>query len=135
DDDAFIYQEGSCSYLNQAAVDRSETLHADKVPDAPNGPVKYCVKYVEREPLSAVADNWRWGRSQHPPLATDLVFATSAEEVLDVDDVRYNFCHRALLLHHHFLKFSIVVGSLDRVLISFSSSSFAFLASIEVTAS
>lgn len=67
DDDAFIYQEGSCSYLNQAAVDRLETLHADKVPDAPNGPVKYRVKYVEREPLSAVADNWRWGRSQHVP--------------------------------------------------------------------
>ena len=58
DDDAFIYREGSRSYLNQAAVDRLETLHADKVPDAPNGPVKYRVKYVEREPLSAVADNW-----------------------------------------------------------------------------
>ena len=53
DDDAFIYREGSRSYLNQAAVDRLETLHADKVPDAPNEPVKYCVKYVEREPLSA----------------------------------------------------------------------------------
>lgn len=50
DDDAFIYREGSRSYLNQAAVDRLETLHADKVPDAPNGPVKYRVKYVEREP-------------------------------------------------------------------------------------
>ena len=67
DDDAFIYREGSRSYLNQAAVDRLETLHADKVPDAPNGPVKYRVKYVEREPLSAVADNWNWGRSQHVP--------------------------------------------------------------------
>ena len=67
DDDAFIYREGSRSYLNQAAVDRLETLHADKVPDAPNGPVKYCVKYVEREPLSAEADNWRWGHSQHVP--------------------------------------------------------------------
>ena len=67
DDDAFIYREGSRSYLNQAAVDRLETLHADKVPDAPNGPVKYRVKYVEREPLSAEADNWRWGHSQHVP--------------------------------------------------------------------
>ena len=67
DDDAFIYREGSRSCLNQAAVDRLETLHADKVPDAPNGPVKYRVKYVEREPLSAVADNWNWGRSQHVP--------------------------------------------------------------------
>ena len=67
DDDAFIYREGSRSYLNQAAVDRLETLHADKVPDSPNGPVKYHVKYVERKPLSAVADNWRWRRSQHVP--------------------------------------------------------------------
>ncbi|KAK2565571.1 hypothetical protein P5673_010695 [Acropora cervicornis] len=79
------------------------------------------------------AKKQRKGRT--PPLATDLAFATSAEEALDVDDVRHHFCHRALLLHHHFLKFSIVVGSLDRVLISFSSSSSAFLASIEVTAS
>ena len=75
DDDAFIYREGSRSYLNQAAVDRLETLHADKVPDALNGPVKYRVKYVEREPLSTVAD----GDGDVPSMFPEMISVRKGE--------------------------------------------------------
>ncbi|CAB4035562.1 Hypothetical predicted protein, partial [Paramuricea clavata] len=65
--DKFIYQEGKRSYLNQDAVNKLESISVDKVPPAPNGPVKYRVKYVESDPLRAVSDNWNWGRAQPCP--------------------------------------------------------------------
>ena len=65
--DKFIYQEGKRSYLNQDAVNKLESISVDKVPPAPNGPVKYRVKYIESDPLRAVSDNWNWGRAQPCP--------------------------------------------------------------------
>ena len=59
-----LIQKGNRTYLNQEEIDDMEDTMVKAVPPTPNGPAKYEVLYNEKDPLSAVADDWNWGRAQ-----------------------------------------------------------------------
>ncbi|XP_071949795.1 uncharacterized protein [Antedon mediterranea] len=65
--DEILIKRGSRVYLNQNEVDKLKAERVNKVPDTPNGNLRYEVSYNENKPLIGIYDTWNWSRSQHCP--------------------------------------------------------------------